>query len=1005
MFPMKRILQTIFSSATRLAFCILMLTFALAVEAVSVRAQSQALNAQIEGAVTDANGAAIPNANVTLTNIETGATRTVTTDDNGFYRAPLLPLGSYRLVVEAPSFKRLVREGVTVTTGETATVALALEAGGIEETVTISGDAPIADPGRIDLGRVMNENEVRNLPLVSRNPYNFALLQANVTGRPNVEFGVPRINANGYARRTNYQLDGNNNTQADRAGIRLMPLSEIFVSEVQLVTNGFSAEFGNTPGLIMNAVTPSGTNDYHGTVSYRFRRTPFSSRPFFSDPTRPKPETAVNDFTAAVDGPIIRDRWQFYTGYERVTRDLGGEPQRVVTISQANREALIAAGVSADAFPNTIPTAQGVDFFIVRTDAQLTNANRLVGRYNLFRNTSPDNIGGGINTLERSIDFVDESDSVGVQLASVLSPTIVNELRYQYARRFSQNLPNASSGSGLTILITGIAAFGAPENANTIQPLETSNQVTNNLTITRGSHTMKFGGGFNVIDDTQLATGIFSRYTFSSVAAYAAARSGTAPRGYSQYDETIGNPQVDYNSVFYQLFAQDDWRVTRRLKLNYGLRYDLYRIPDADPNAPLDFSRDFRVDGNNFAPRVGVVYALTEGDRPTVIRASAGMYYDAPQLDIYRRALLTNGTGRFINFSVQPAGVGAPSFPNTLGALPPGAVVPAQSVDAVSPDFESMYAMHFNGQIEQALTNDLAVTVGIIQSFGRHIPVYSNINPINPIAFLPDGRPIFSNAVNANTRRFPQFNNILMAESVGNSTYTAGIISVNKRLSRGYQLSANYTYSHSIDDAPEQNLVATQFTNLVLSDPTNRRRDRGNSLADQRHTFVMSFVGRPTFNIENRFWRRLINDNQLGFITTANSGEVFSIVANQDVNRDNVGLGSSDRPLFIGRNTERTPSQFNTDLRFTRFIRFSERFNAEIIAEFINVFNRRSIFQVSGSVTTPVTTQNAAGTVVTNLNVAGTVTGGLPADFINRANANPQALDSRQFQLGFKFNF
>ena len=102
----------------------------------------------------------------------------------------------------------------------------------------MSGDAPVADPGKVDLGRVMNEVEVRNLPLVSRNPYNFALLQSNVTGRPNVEFGVPRINANGYTRRTNYQLDGNNNTQADRAGIRLMPISELFVSEVQLVTNG-----------------------------------------------------------------------------------------------------------------------------------------------------------------------------------------------------------------------------------------------------------------------------------------------------------------------------------------------------------------------------------------------------------------------------------------------------------------------------------------------------------------------------------------------------------------------------------------------------------------------------------------------------------------------------------------------------------------------------------------------------------------------------------------------
>ena len=372
--------------------------------------QSQALNGQIEGTVTDTTGAIIPKASVTIRNIETGTTRLLTTDDSGVYRAPLLPLGTYRVTAEAPNFKKLVRDGITLTTGQIATVALALEPGQVSEVVTITGDAPIADPGKIDLGRVMNAVAVHNLPLVSRNPYNFALLQSNVTGRPNVEFGVPRINANGYARRTNYQLDGNNNTQSDRSGIRLMPISELFVSEVQLVTNGFAPEFGNTPGLIMNAVTPSGTNDYHGHVSYRFRRTGFSARPFFSDPTKPKPKTKVDDFTAAAGGPIIKNRWHFYAGFEILSRDLGGEPQRVITITPENQQLLIATGVPATAFPNSIPTGQKVKFFIFRTDVRLTDKHNLVGRVNSFRNNSPDNISGGTQTLERSIDFVDQSD-------------------------------------------------------------------------------------------------------------------------------------------------------------------------------------------------------------------------------------------------------------------------------------------------------------------------------------------------------------------------------------------------------------------------------------------------------------------------------------------------------------------------------------------------------------------------------------------------------------------
>src|SRR6266542_3735207 len=302
------------------------------------------------------------------------------------------------------------------------------------------------------------------------------------------------------------------------------------------------------------------------------------------------------------------------------------------------------------------------------------------------------------------------------------------------------------------------------------------------------------------------------------------------------------------------------------------------------------------------------------------------------------------------------------------------------------PARRALYAFHSNAQVEQALSNNLSLTVGLIYSKGTRLPVYRNINPINPVSFLADGRPVFSSTITAATRLFPQFNNVLMAESVGNSNYTAGAISLNKRFSRGYQFSANYTYSHAIDDAPEQNLVATQFSNLVLSDPTNRSRDRGNSQADQRHTFVMSFVGRPTFHTENNFLRHLINDNQLGFIATANSGETFNIVSTSDLNNDGVGAGNSDRPLFIGRNTGRTPRQLNVDMRYSSFVRITERFNVEVFGEFINLFNINSIFQVNGAVAT-----DAAGNLLAPL-----------PDFTKR---NPAALDSRLFQLGFKFNF
>jgi hypothetical protein len=241
-----------------------------------------------------------------------GAARIVTTDESGVYRFPLLPLGTYRITAEAANFKKFIREGITLTTGQIATVDLNLETGDLQETVTISADTSVADAGKTDLGRVMNTREVQNLSLIPRNPYNFGLLQANVTGRPSRGFAFPNFNVNGYLRRVNYQLDGNTNTTYDRR-IRFMLISETYVSEIQLVTNGFAAEFGDTPGMIMNIVTPSGTNALHGAVSYRVRRPSFYSRPYFF-PAADLPDNKADIFTATVGAPIIRDRWHFYFG-------------------------------------------------------------------------------------------------------------------------------------------------------------------------------------------------------------------------------------------------------------------------------------------------------------------------------------------------------------------------------------------------------------------------------------------------------------------------------------------------------------------------------------------------------------------------------------------------------------------------------------------------------------------------------------------------------------------
>jgi len=960
-------------------------------------AQSQALNGQIEGTVSDQNNAAVANAVITVTNIEAGATRTVTTDESGVYRFPLLPLGTYRIIAEAPNFRKLVREGITLTTGQVATIDLNLQAGDINEAVIVTADSYIADSGKTDDGRVMNTREVQNLPLIPRNPYNFALLQANVTGRPSRGFPFPNVNANGYLRRVNFQLDGNTNTQGDRGSIRFMHISDTYVSEIQLVTNGFAAEFGNTPGLIINVVTPSGTNKISGAVSYRFRRPSFYSRPFFYPSADDLPENKTDNFTAAVGGPIIKDRWHFYGGYEYVKRDDKAVAARLLTIQEADKAQLIAAGLPASIFPIAIPSLESGGYYIFRSDVQLNERNRLTGRFNHSDLQSKNFLQGGLNTLERSIDAFTVDYALAVQLA-LYTPQLLNEFRFQYARRTSVGTMlgrrNEFSGSGPSIAITGVANFGSPEGMDTIFPTWKITQFQDNLTRTTGTHVVKFGGGFNFYNQTERAA-VFSRYTFSSIAAYILARNGTNPRSYTNYAETFGDPEINYKAQFWNFFVQDDWKVTRRLKFAYGLRYDLYQIPEADSTSPFPASQKFNVDKNNFAPRFGVVYALREGNRPTIIRFGAGVYYDVPLLAIYRRALQNNGNPRVFNLSFTPTSANAPAFPTTFsGSLPPGSVLTArQNIDTIAPDFETMYAIHSNFQIEQAITENLSFAAGFVHSGGRHIPVYRNINCLPVGGTLNDGRPLFGTLTGTETitpcinRIFSQFQNIQMVESVGVSRYDALIFQLTQRFSGGLQFSANYTLSKSTDDAPEQNMTTGGIQGLVLSDPTNRALDKGDSFSDQRHTFVLSLVANPKFSFQNKTLRYLFNNNQFGIIATANIGETFNIICGCDLNRD--GILTSDRPVGIKRNSGTTPPLFNVDLRYSRFFNFTERYRLEVFGEFQNLFNVNSIVQYNNvTVTTNPTT--------------GELTGALP-NFKARNQSTSQ--DSRQFQLGFKFIF
>ena len=923
----------------------LLLLAATVAGASTLHAQSQAINGTIEGVVRDGTGAVLPGASVNVSNLDTGQQRTMTTNADGGYRAVLLSLGSYRVKAELQGFKTIERTGITLSAGQTAVVNFAMEVGGVAEVVSVTGEAPVSEPGKIDLGRTIGEAEIRNLPLVSRNPYNFAFLQANVTGYENEEFGVPRINANGTQMHTNYLIDGNTNTEKDRAGLRLLPASEIMVREVKLITSGFAPEFGHTTGMVYNAVTPSGSNDFRGSASYRFRRKGMSDRPFFLPATAPKPDTHVNNYTATLGGPIVKDKWFFYGGYEFVDRDLSAD--RVIGVTAANASRL---GLSTTAVPaaGVIPASQSVNFFLGKTDYQLAPEHKLSARYFFFKNESPFNIGstssGNPNTVEQATDFHDRMDSASAQLIYSFGSSRLNELRFQFARRHQSRTASDGAGTGPAVFVSGVANFGGPVATVSDAGFDFSQkiwQVIDNFTVLRGRHSFKVGGDFQYVDDFR-RNNLFQLYTFPTVDAYLSAKSGTTPRSYSTFQQLVGDPEVSYNSTFLSLFVQDDVRVNDRLKVLFGLRYDLFKIPDARPFPANPASSEFKVDKNNFAPRAGFSWSLDQSAR-TVLRASSGIMYEPPLINFYEDAIQRNGDPRTLTATLNPTSLGAPAFPATLSDLPPGFTRPLQSIVTMDPDFATQYTILSNVQLERALTDDFSVSVGYVNSLGRNMPVLVDTNLVPTGQTLADGRPIFSTAVTSATRVNQTFNHVDTFQSIGKGTYNALTVTVNKRMSHGFQAQASYTLAKGEDTSPLTGTYVVGSGDDRLSDPTSVDRDKGVAPFNQTHTFVFSGLLAPKVS-GSGVGPALLNNNQLGFILQANSGLPFNIRANRDLNLDGV---QNDRPIGIDRNTGRLGRVFNVDARYVRFIRLGAHLRSELFIEAKNLFNTQNVASVN----------------------------------------------------------
>ncbi len=935
----------------------------LAAAAHSAFGQASSINGEILGTVTDVTGAKIVNAKVTLVNVNTGLQLTANTVSSGLYRFTVLPLGRYDLKVESPGFAPVKQTGIDLNAGATVTQNIKLEVKGVTTEIVVAADAPVIDPGRTDTGRSLDSYVINNLPLVSRNPYNFILQQPNVSGRGNTEFGVPRkVNANGFNGRINYQLDGSNNTQSDRAGIRLLPISNEWIDEVQTVSNGFAPEFGNTVGTVFNTITKSGANDLHGQGGYIFRRTGFSARPALLADGRPTPDVNVDAFNGSAGGRIIRDKLFYFGSYERVKRDL---PQTV----SPTPATISALGLPAN-FADAIPFKQKVAFFLLKADWQLNASNRLSMRYSGHRNDSPYNNGGGLVLVSQTYNFVDRSHAGAIQLVSSLSSNAVNELRVQIPYRSQAQNRFEATGTGPSITVSGVASFGNSPNVGFLYEEKTP-EITENFSYNKNRHALKAGGSIRWIPDsyTQQTSATF---TFPSIAAYQAAVAGTNAKGYTSFAQTVGDPALAYTSRFGSVYGQDSWKPRPNVTITYGLRYDVFSPPSANANSPFSYSKSFRTDKNNFAPRLGASVGLGKW----VVRASGGIFYDPFQTDQYRKSILQNGSPIFFSINVPPTSAFAPSFPNVFSGIPSGFVLSAQDINTVSPDFATLYSANANVSVSRELGAKAGFTATYLYTRGNRLPVWSNINLIPNGLTLADGRPIFGTG-----RVNSQFNNILVAQSVGQSVYNGLNFRFEKRFSHGFDAFATWTWSHAIDDAPEQNNIDSGAN--FLSDITNRRRDRGNSLTDRRHAFNANAVWAPESKVNSKALQYLLSNNRIALLFNAQTGENFNQGSNRILNGDTSSGAGFQRPLFIGRNTILAPATSELNIRYSRIFPIKERWKPEFFFESTNIFNHTNVTGVNAT-----TSVDATGAIVT------------PPSF-----AWTSALDQRLIQFGIKLAF
>jgi outer membrane receptor protein involved in Fe transport len=941
-------------------------TFTCLLAATAARAQSA--TGALDGVIVDQSGAVLPGVTVKVVAVRTGMWRTTTTDENGMFRNPLLPVGDYELTAELNGFQMRKMTDLKVMVGQTLSIRIEMVVGAMSETVTVTGATPVVETGRTQVTSTVGEIAVQNLPVNGRNFIDFALLTPGVTRdvrTGDISFAGQRGTLNSLV------VDGadNNNTffgqAAGRTGSGRAPyqFSQDAVKEFQVNSNSFAAEYGRAGGAVINVVTKSGTNEYHGSAFEFFRDKSLNAINAINELNNlPKSPYRFNQFGGTFGGPLRRGRDFFFANYDGQRNTTPNVVVLGLPASVPSDPATQAGLAILESKGQSWERRLDQDVFLIKTDHSLTAADRLSFRYNHqnFTGQGFEN-GGPTNALEHTGASIVRTRTFNGSFTRIINPQVFNEFRVQIARDEEPGEANSADPEavvqqgGSTVLTIG---------RNNFSPRETTIkrwQVADAATWIRGAHSFKGGFDFQFDDILNRFPGFFSgSYTFRSLASFAGGRPNGANEFYQQNfaGENTSGPNTNPNLQEYSFFVQDEWKPRRDLTLNLGLRYDLMKtdpppVRNPDPQlaaAGIDTSR-LDADTNNWGPRFGAAWA-PQGAK-WVVRGGGGWFYGRTPSIMLGTAHSNNG----INIvSLTFTGDAVPTWPNRFESIPAGGAAARPTIFYIDQDFQNAKLFQANAAVEWQILPDTSFTTTYLFVDGSSLPRSIDRNIGSPGArtftVADTGEQFPYHFFASADRPFANFSRVIAFEATAESRYSGVTFELNRRFARNALWRVAYTVGKVEDTVPDATAVVPGNAGddvKYASNPANFNADRTAGNNDQRQRLVMSGVWDTNGlagDVEG--WSGTLARNwSLSGILTVQSGQPYTArVGAVDLNGD--GNTRNDIAPGTDRNEFRLPTIVVMDLRVARDLPFGDK-KVQLIWEAFNLFNRDNINGVNNT--------------------------------------------------------